>query len=171
MALCSIVYQKKGGRWSMAPSIGISSNLQYQIFSNSCGVSQHRLSNLSPDENKSFTPLATGSWSELALELMSRASCQVLEQRHHNRGPNTGSPAPRERKRAKEKKNNKNLKLARELLIKGDYLSCPKCCIFWPAFECCAPKILVEIFIFSMFVLKSWKNAKSNKFGAKFWFF
>ena len=38
-------------------------------------------------QQKSFTPLATGSWSELALELTSWASCQVLERRHHNRGP------------------------------------------------------------------------------------
>ena len=41
---------------------------------------------------------------QLALELMSRASCQVLEQRHHNRGPNTGSLAPGVRQRAKKKK-------------------------------------------------------------------
>ena len=42
------------------------------------------------------------------------------------------------------------------------------CCIFWPAFGCCAPKMLVEIFIFSVFVLKAEKNAKRNKFAAKF---
>ena len=34
----------------------------------------------------------------MALELTSRASCQVLELRHHNRGPNTGV-----RQRAKKK--------------------------------------------------------------------
>ena len=44
------------------------------------------------------------SISELALELMSTASCQVLERRHHNRGPNTGSPAPGRRKRGEERK-------------------------------------------------------------------
>ena len=33
----------------------------------------------------------------------SRASCQVLERRHHNRGPNTGSLAPSVRQRAKKK--------------------------------------------------------------------
>ena len=40
--------------------------------------------------------------SELALELTSRATCQVLERRHHYRGPNTGSLAPGIRQRAKK---------------------------------------------------------------------
>ena len=41
-------------------------------------------------------------------------------------------------------------------------------CIFCRAFGCCTPQTLVKIVIFSVFVLKSWKNTKSSKFGAKF---
>ena len=42
------------------------------------------------------------------------------------------------------------------------------CCIIWPAFGCCATPTLVKIFIFSFFVLKSWKMQKSSKFGVKY---
>ena len=63
----------------------------------------------------SSLPLAAVLRSDKALEkifcnntiktqnLMSRASFQVLERRHHNHGPNTGRPAPGVRKRAKKR--------------------------------------------------------------------
>ena len=43
------------------------------------------------------------------------------------------------------------------------------CYIFWPAFGCCAPQKLVEIFIFSIYCAKKLKKwEKSRKFEAKF---
>ena len=41
-------------------------------------------------------------------------------------------------------------------------------CIYPLAFGCCAPQTQLEIVIFSVFIQKSWKTQKSNKFAAKF---
>ena len=51
----------------------------------------------------------------------------------------------------------------KQLLIISD-----ACCIFWWAFGCCALQARVEILIFHVFVLKSWKMPKSKKFTANF---
>ena len=43
------------------------------------------------------------------------------------------------------------------------------CCIFWPAFGCCALQPLVKIVIFSVFAAKNLKKARNfNKFAANF---
>ena len=66
------------------------------------GVSQHRLSTSHPDDNKLHP-----SGHRILIRTGPRAHKQgiitVLERRHHNRGPNTGSLAPRVRQRAKKK--------------------------------------------------------------------
>ena len=46
------------------------------------------------------------------------------------------------------------------------------CCIFWPAFGCCAPQMLVEIVIFSIFYAKTLKKVTNLlQIFSKKWFF
>ena len=51
--------------------------------------------------------------------------------------------------------------LFRDLVFTGLLLSSQGCCIFRPAFECCARQTLVEIVIFSVFAAKSVKKASN----------
>ena len=46
------------------------------------------------------------------------------------------------------------------------------CCIFWPAFRCCARQTLVQIVIFSVFAAKTLKKARNlHQISAKKQFF